>query len=101
MNFKANHRKTLTTEKEVLVSSANPHDGSSDHSNIAFAVKGALVPELVRSEEAVMAFSGYNVQPLNIKTEETGKYEVKLITEGKIREQLELAINNSQKRRPK
>jgi len=97
MNFKANHRKTLTTEKEVLVSSANPHDGSSDHSNIAFAVKGALVPELVRSEEAVMAFSGYNVQPLNIETEETGKYEVKLITEGKIREQLELAINNSQK----
>lgn len=38
-NFKANHRKTLVVDTvdgwKSLVTSANPHDGSSHHSNVA------------------------------------------------------------------
>ncbi|HEX5381762.1 MAG TPA: phospholipase, partial [Acinetobacter sp.] len=43
-NFKANHRKTLVVDTvqgwKTLVTSMNPHDGSSRHSNIALVVTG-------------------------------------------------------------
>ncbi|MDH5643178.1 MAG: phospholipase, partial [Gemmatimonadota bacterium] len=40
LNFKANHRKVVVTDRECLVTSANPHDASSFHSNIAFYSTG-------------------------------------------------------------
>ncbi|WP_150912745.1 phospholipase D family protein [Marinobacter halotolerans] len=61
LNFKANHRKVLVTEGDTgfraLVSSANPHDGSSRHSNIGLSFAGPAVADLLRSERAVLAFS--------------------------------------------
>lgn len=32
LNFKANHRKVIATEKQAIVTSANPHDASGYHS---------------------------------------------------------------------
>src|SRR5690606_22884033 len=44
LNFKANHRKTLVADDGDglvgLVTSANPHDGSSAHTNIAVRFDG-------------------------------------------------------------
>lgn len=61
-NFKANHRKTLVTDSEegllALVTSANPHDGSSRHSNIGLRFGGPAVADLLRTERAVLAMSG-------------------------------------------
>jgi len=62
LNFKANHRKLLITEKSCLVASANPHDASSFHSNIAFAGTGAICADLLGSERSVAAFSGGPVE---------------------------------------
>ncbi|MGI6606585.1 MAG: phospholipase D family protein [Peptococcia bacterium] len=56
-NFKANHRKVLATEKKALISSANPHDASGFHSNIAFVVEGNIIKDIVESEKAVAALS--------------------------------------------
>ncbi|MFU8869003.1 carboxyl transferase domain-containing protein, partial [Natronococcus sp.] len=42
-------------ELVALVMSANPHDGSSAHGNVALAVRGAVVHDLLRSEQAVLA----------------------------------------------
>ncbi len=61
LNLKANHRKVIITEKECLVSSANPHDGSSLHSNIAFVGRGPICSDLLEAERAVAAFSGGSV----------------------------------------
>src|SRR5690606_41277366 len=33
MNIKANHRKAVITEKEALISSANPHNRSEEHTS--------------------------------------------------------------------
>ncbi len=97
MNFKANHRKTVISEKVVMVGSANPHDASSINSNIAFAIEGAIVKELVESELAVMAFSDYDIKfPIEVN-ERRGDYKVKLITEGKIRENIKSAIDKTRK----
>lgn len=62
LNFKANHRKLLIAdpggEPTALVTSANPHDGSSAHSNTGVRFSGPAALELLRVELAVAAFSG-------------------------------------------
>ena len=57
-NFKANHRKLLVTEREGLVASANPHDASGRHSNVAVRVDGGVLGEMAEAESVVAAFSG-------------------------------------------
>ena len=61
LNFKANHRKTLIVDTDqgwkTLVTSANPHDGSSRHSNVALIVDGAIASDVLKSELAVAKMS--------------------------------------------
>lgn len=63
-NLNANHRKTLVVDSGQdwvgLVSSANPHDGSSLHGNIALRFRGDAALDLLHSERAVVQFSGGN-----------------------------------------
>lgn len=88
-NFKANHRKVAANEKEALVTSANPHDASGLHSNIAFVVRGNIVGDVVASERAVAAMSGesFPAWPLAEQPED-GLLRVRLLTEGKIKVRL-------------
>jgi len=63
LNFKANHRKLLVTDSadgslQAVVSSANPHDGSSAHRNVALRFDGAAVIDLLRMEFALLEMSG-------------------------------------------
>lgn len=97
LNFKANHRKLVVTDKGCFVSSANPHDASGFHSNVAFAGAGAICADLLAAERAVAAFSGGQVDewpvyrtdaeggaPLAGGEPLTGEGTVQLVTEGKI-----------------
>lgn len=85
-NFKANHRKVAASEKEVLVTSANPHDASGFHANIAFGVAGNIVRDVVDSERAVAAMSGESLPAWSLpETPEEGLVRVRLLTEGKIK----------------
>jgi hypothetical protein len=64
MNFKANHRKVIVADRgdgtlTALVTSANPHDGSSAHSNVAVRFNGPLAQQILDSEVAVARFSGW------------------------------------------
>jgi len=99
LNFKANHRKLIVTDKGCLISSANPHDGSSFHSNIAFFSTGPVCGDILESERAVASFSGGDVEdwpqfnsdawpgrgggarPAGLSA---GEGTVQLVTEGKI-----------------
>ena len=60
-NFKANHRKTLVVDTaqgwKSVVTSANPHDGSSHHSNVALVVDGAIAMDMLHTEQAVAQMS--------------------------------------------
>ncbi len=63
MNFKANHRKLAIADDgrgnlNALITSANPHDGSSAHRNVALQFGGAAVEDLLMSERAVLDMSG-------------------------------------------
>ncbi|MEK1832278.1 hypothetical protein AAAC51_35465 [Priestia megaterium] len=57
LNVKANHRKVVATDQSVIISSANPHDASFYNSNMAFEVKGNIIGDVVKSEQAVSDFS--------------------------------------------
>ena len=62
LNFKANHRKVIIAddgdELVALVTSANPHDASSAHTNVGVRFTGQAAAELLFTENAVLAFSG-------------------------------------------
>lgn len=58
LNFKANHRKVVVTEKSLLVASANPHSASSAHWNVALRVDGAGMDLALESEAAILKLSG-------------------------------------------
>lgn len=68
-NFKANHRKVLIADGadgalHGLVTSANPHDASSRHSNVALRISGPALAPLLASELSVARFSGWKGEPL-------------------------------------
>jgi len=88
-NFKANHRKVVVNEKEALITSANPHDASAYHSNIAIVAQGAVVRDVVDAEAAVASFSGEDLPKWVIPVRpESGKVSLRLLTEGKIKSRL-------------
>jgi len=62
LNFSANHRKILVVDEGEqwtgLVTSANPHDASSHHDNVALRFSGPAALDLLDSERAVADFSG-------------------------------------------
>jgi phosphatidylserine/phosphatidylglycerophosphate/cardiolipin synthase-like enzyme len=63
LNFKANHRKVLVTEKSLLVTSANPHSASSAHWNVALRVDGAGMAMACEAESAILRMSGAEAFP--------------------------------------
>ena len=64
LNFKANHRKLIVADDGEgqlvsLVTSGNPHDASSAHSNIGVRFTGPIARDILASEIAVARFSGW------------------------------------------
>ena len=105
-NFKANHRKLIVTDYKkdnkigltALITSANPHDGSSAHSNTAIKVDNYIWKDVITSEKAVANFSQANFiePPLdNIDNVETKDKNIKiqLLTEQAIKTKILETVN--------
>jgi len=65
LNFKADHRKVLIADDgrgglTGIVTSANPHDASSLHSNVALKISGPALAPLLESELALARSSGWH-----------------------------------------
>ena len=86
-NFKANHRKTLVVDTaqgwKALVTSANPHDGSSRHSNVALIVTGNTAIDVLKTEQAVGRMSKGDIPMVIVGEFEAEKSlpQVQLLTE--------------------
>jgi phosphatidylserine/phosphatidylglycerophosphate/cardiolipin synthase-like enzyme len=102
LNFKANHRKVIVADRadgqvQAIVTSANPHDASSAHSNVALRFEGPLAVQVARNELAVAQFSGWQGTwsvPAEAATNNSPAAGVQLtvLTEAAIREHLLQAI---------
>lgn len=112
LNFKANHRKLLVVDEQdslrALVTSANPHDGSSRHSNVGLSFQGAAARDVLHSELAVMAMSGAETsafeqwldtpnEPSETVTEESRFGEISILTESAIRDRILNMISDAKK----
>lgn len=99
LNFKANHRKLIATEKSLLVTTANPHSASSAHWNVALRVDGAGTALACEAESAILKMAGVDVQlpvsglPPSRKEGNT----LELLTEKKIEERALVLLNGAGK----
>jgi len=96
LNFKANHRKVLIADDghggiTGIVTSANPHDASSRHSNVALKLHGAALQPLLDSELALARESGWNsawepppLTPAAPLANPVDAAHVQILTEGEI-----------------
>lgn len=105
LNFKANHRKLIVADETTaegqkvvtLVTSANPHEGSSAHGNVAVQVKDQLWFDVVQSEQAVLNFSGgFALYPPPAVQDRDGTVAVQLLTERAIRDAALKIIDRAQ-----
>ncbi|MCS6948774.1 MAG: hypothetical protein NZM12_14285, partial [Steroidobacteraceae bacterium] len=94
LNFKANHRKLLVADDGAgqyvaLVGSANPHDASSLHTNIALALRGPAAEKVLDASLAVARFSGWRgslAPPPPAALPAPRTTQLRLLTEGAIAE---------------
>lgn len=99
-NLKANHRKTIVADEKAIVSSANFHDASGYHSNMAFLVEGNVAAEILQSEIVTAELSGLTI-PITVpehdeEQEKKGDIEVQLLTEKKIGHKILQLIDESE-----
>ena len=103
LNLNANHRKTLVVDSGDdwvgLVASANPHDGSSAHGNVALQFRGPAALDLLQSERAAVAMSdaGWpsalaSIEPPARPADAPPGLQVQILTEGRIRDALLASI---------
>lgn len=94
LNLKANHRKTLSTDKGAIITSANPHDPSFYNSNIAVFIESPIINDIIKSEQRVANFSGVVTPKMKYVYKETindDSDRIRLITENAIKKAL---LNN-------
>ncbi|MGD6966500.1 phospholipase D family protein [Rossellomorea vietnamensis] len=85
LNIKANHRKVVVTDQSALITSANPHNASGFHSNIAFEVGGPITGDILKTEKAAARYSdGPQLPDFQGSKESGGSIKVQVLTEGKI-----------------
>ncbi|MFI9651285.1 phospholipase D-like domain-containing protein [Guyparkeria halopsychrophila] len=95
LNFKANHRKTVIADRGEgwigLVTSANPHDASSRHGNVALRFAGPAALDLLSTEKAAASLSGAE-RAFTLPSPPRGDYfdategRLRVLTEARIRE---------------
>lgn len=104
-NFKANHRKTMVVDSpsgwQGLVTSANPHDASSWHDNVALQFDGQAALDLLETERAVAALSGAEVPVIltaqHHDVSQINGSQVQILTEAKIRDAVLESLNSAEK----
>lgn len=100
LNFKANHRKVVITDRGPnligFVTSANPHDGSSAHRNVALEFNGRAVNNLLASELAVLKLAETEIE-VDWDAPDLGDTAatIQVLTESKIRDALIEAIDSA------
>ncbi len=105
LNFKANHRKVLACDDGAggwacIVASANPHDASSAHSNIALEVRGAVALDVLAGELAVARMSGWRgtlapAEPPPAGSPPADTLAVRYVTEYEIERELLAALRHA------
>ena len=85
LNVKADHKKVFLNEKEAVVSSANIHDPSYFHENIAIYTDGPIVKDVLHDLQLIAKFSDSEINVDGSNKETKSKIEMDLPDKTKIR----------------
>lgn len=111
LNFKANHRKLVVADEPVvaggqeigrrmvtIVTSSNPHDGSSAHGNVALKVDSGIWRDALQSETVIAALSGAGLPNFgnDILNHATGTLRASFLKERQIRDSAVALIEGMQ-----
>ena len=83
------------------MTSANPHDGSSAHENVAIQFRGDAVEDLLEAERAVLKLSNAGTMKLELPVGEVGMFiggaqpTIQVVSEGKIKAALLAALETA------
>jgi phosphatidylserine/phosphatidylglycerophosphate/cardiolipin synthase-like enzyme len=94
LNFKANHRKVFLADAGdsyvSVIMSANPHDASAAHSNVALEIRETVAPDLFGTEKGVASFSGGELSRsgIDISDKKRGSLKVRVLTEASIHQSI-------------
>lgn len=120
LNVKADHKKVFLNENEVVVSSANIHDPSYFHENVAIYADGDITKDVLDNLQKVAQFSDSeinieneinkniqinenknigiekmnNFKDLDFSIENNGDYKIQYLSEAKIGEHLDKDIDS-------
>ena len=86
LNVKADHKKVFLNEKEVVVSSANIHDPSYFHENIAIYTDGLIVKDVLHDLQLVAKFSDSEINVDGSDKETKNETKMDSVDKTKIRE---------------
>lgn len=116
LNVKADHRKVFLNENEVVVSSANIHDPSYFHENVALYTKGEIAKDVLDNSQKVAKFSNSKIEINNMKNniektdvvekksqeietlnnENDVEYKIQYLSEAKIGKYLDMDLDNTE-----
>lgn len=102
LNFKANHRKVVVVDvgddMATMVGSANPHGGSSSHSNVALVVHGPIWKSVYQTEAAVAEMSGATLSEFSgppLQEPSTASAAVRIVTEHQIKNAVRASVESA------
>ena len=115
LNVKADHRKVFLNENEIVVSSANIHDPSYFHENVALYTNGEIVNDVLDNLKKVAKFSNSKIEINDMKNniekidvvekksqeieslnnENEGEYKIQYLSESKIGENLDRDLDST------
>ena len=112
LNFKANHRKLVVADESLpgknassthkmitIVTSSNPHDGSSAHGNVALEVRDKVWEQVIAGERAVAKLGGEELPsfvPAGV-VDADGPLTVTLLRDGRIKKKVLEILDSAQK----
>lgn len=116
LNVKADHRKVFLNENEVVVSSANIHDPSYFHENVALYTKGEIAKDVLDNSQKVAKFSNSKIEIDSVKNNEEKieaveekaqeietlnnendvEYKIQYLSESKIGKYLDMDLDNTE-----
>ncbi len=85
LTFRANHRKVLVADSDddviTIISTANPHDASSAHTNMAVAIRGNIAQDVWKTGVPLAA-----IPPPPLAPQRAGNVTAQLVTERAIKD---------------
>ncbi|WP_315287856.1 phospholipase D family protein [Leptotrichia massiliensis] len=97
LNVKADHRKIFLNEENVVVSSANIHDPSYFHENVAISANGEITKDVLHGLQLVAEFSDGKIDVTEKQENKINNRQIENLTDNQINEENNFSESETEK----